>query len=126
MTPLHRLAACTQCGRQFDVSDSPDLAHLDAGASFPCSCGATVTVPEAKPQDAAVVACSACGAPRQGQAAACGYCGSDYTLRELDLDAICPRCFARVSRRGRFCHHCAVPLTAPRAVGAPSSHRCPT
>ncbi len=125
MTDLHRLAACSDCGRQFDVSDSPDLGNPAPGETFPCSCGSRVTVPGGRPHDAAMAACSACGAPREGQAPACTYCGSSFTLRELDLDAICPSCFARVSRRGRFCHHCAVPLTATRGSGGESDHRCP-
>ena len=127
MTPtdLHRLAGCGECGRQFDVSDSPELGHLAPGDAFRCSCGSEVTVPTGRPHDAAVAACSACGAPREGRAAACTYCGSSFTLRELDLDAICPSCFARVSRRGRFCHHCAVPLTAPRGAGGETDHHCP-
>jgi len=125
MTDLHRLAACNDCGRQFDVSDSRDLGNPAPGDTFPCSCGAQVTVPEGRPHDAAVAACSACGAPREGRAAACTYCGSSFTLRELDLDAICPSCYARVSRRGRFCHHCAVPLTAPTGRGGETEHLCP-
>lgn len=125
MTALHRLAACPDCGRQFDVSATPELAACDAGDVFPCSCGATVTVPRGRAEDAAVVTCAACGGPRTGGEEACGFCGSTFTLRELDLDAICPRCMARVSRRGRFCHHCALPLTAPRHDGTSSEHLCP-
>lgn len=125
MSDLHRLAACTDCGRQFDVSAAPRLARVGPGDSFDCSCGATVTVPTGRPSDAAVVSCASCGAPRQGQATSCGFCGSDFTLRERDLDAICPRCLARVSRHGRFCHHCALPITAPRDDGATTAHDCP-
>jgi Zn-finger nucleic acid-binding protein len=122
---LHRLAACAACGRQFDFGAGGEHAGRGPGDSFACSCGARVEIPVGRPEDAAVVACSACGAPRQGQAESCSFCGSTFTLRELDLDAICPRCFARVSRRGRFCHHCATPLTAPRAAGTPTAHGCP-
>lgn len=125
MTALHRLAACPGCGRQFDVSGSPHLAPLDPGETFACSCGAEVTVPGGRPEDAAVVSCSSCGGPRRGGEESCGWCGSAFTLRELDLDAICPRCMARVSRRQRFCHHCAVPLTATRVEGAAAEHDCP-
>lgn len=125
MSDLHRLAACTGCGRQFDVSAAPGLARVGPGEVFACSCGASVTVPVGRPSDAAVVSCASCGAPRQGQATSCGFCGSDFTLRELDLDAICPRCLTRVSRGGRFCHHCALPITAPRDDGAATAHDCP-
>lgn len=125
MSTLHRLAACSACGRQYDVSATPELATGGAGGTFPCSCGAEVTVPRGRAEDAAVVTCSSCGGPRTGGEERCAFCGSAFTLRELDLDAICPRCMARVSRRGRFCHHCALPLTAPRHGEASGEHRCP-
>lgn len=121
---VHRLARCGDCSRQFDLSLDADLARLAPGATFVCSCGADVTVPSPQADDASVVACSQCGAPREGRAPHCTFCGSGFTLRDLDLDAVCPRCGARVSRRGRFCHHCSLPLTAPRD-GAPTTYRCP-
>jgi Zn-finger nucleic acid-binding protein len=122
---LHRLAACAGCGRQFDVSAGGELAGLGGGDRFRCSCGGEVTVPSARPETASVVACSACGGPRQGEAVACRWCGADFTLHELELDAICPRCAARVRRRGAFCHHCALPLTAPDEA-VPTDYRCPS
>lgn len=122
---LHRLAACSACGRQYDVSATPELSGLGTGETFPCSCGEPVTIPAGKAEEAAVVACSSCGAPREGQAESCSFCGSTFTLRELDLDAICPRCMARVSRRGRFCHHCSLPLTAPTTGPTSTRHTCP-
>ena len=59
------LVACPECHRQFDATARP------VGSAFPCSCGATVTVPLPDAHDAAVVRCSSCGAPREGMAAAC-------------------------------------------------------
>lgn len=112
------LVACPECARQFDASGRP------AGGRFRCSCGATLTVPAARGHDAAVIRCSACGAPRQEGAAACGYCGADFTLHERDLHTICPACMARVSDRGRYCHHCATPLL-PQPIGPPTRHPCP-
>ncbi len=112
------LVACPECRRQFDVTGRP------VGAAFPCSCGATVTVPQPQTHDAAVVRCSACGAPRDGGEPACRYCGSELTLHERDLDTICPGCMARVSGRARFCHHCAAPLLTGQAE-AGSAYRCP-
>ncbi len=121
---LHRLAACPVCGRQVDVDAGGELAGLRPGETFACSCGARVTVPSGRAEDAAVVRCASCGAPRRGDESACGYCGADFTLRERDLDAICPRCAARVSRRGHYCHHCGLPLTAPREA-VPTALPCP-
>lgn len=119
------LAACPGCGRQFDVSAGGELAGIGPGDRFRCSCGGEVEVPAARAESAAVVACSACGGPRQGSEAACRWCGAAFTLHELELDAICPRCAARVSRRGGFCHHCALPLTAPDEA-VPTDYPCPT
>lgn len=122
---IHVLAACPGCGRQFDVSAGGELARLGPGDRFPCSCGGDVEVPAARAESAAVVACSACGGPRRGSESACGWCGAGFTLHELELDAICPRCAARVRRRGGFCHHCALPLTAP-GEAVPTNYPCPT
>lgn len=119
------LAACAGCGRQFDVSAGGDLARVGPGDRFRCSCGGEVEVPAARAESAAVVACSACGGPRQGSESACGWCGAGFALHELELDAICPRCAARVRRRGGFCHHCALPLTAP-GEAVPTDYPCPT
>jgi Zn-finger nucleic acid-binding protein len=121
---LHVLAACPGCGRQFDVSAGGELAGVGPGDRFRCSCGGEVVVPTARAESASVVACSACGGPRRGSKSACGWCGADFTLHELELDAICPRCAARVRRRGGFCHHCALPLTAPDEA-VPTEYPCP-
>jgi Zn-finger nucleic acid-binding protein len=112
------LVACPECRRQYDATDRP------VGAAFPCTCGATVTVPSPQAHDAAVVRCSSCGAPREAAEAACRYCAAEFTLHERDLDTICPGCMARVSGRARFCHFCATPLlTAQAAAG--SAYKCP-
>jgi Zn-finger nucleic acid-binding protein len=114
------LVACPACHRQFDATERR------VGSTFPCSCGATVTVPQAAAHDAAVVRCSSCGAPRgDGDAGACRFCGAELTLHERDLDTICPGCMARVSGRARFCHFCGTPVLGAQAAAAESSYRCP-
>ncbi|HVT19208.1 MAG TPA: zf-TFIIB domain-containing protein [Thermoanaerobaculia bacterium] len=115
---LH-LVACTCCGRQFDVGERP------AGSRFQCSCGGEVEVAAPAPHDAAVVHCSACGAPREGDEEACRYCGSSFTLHERDLDTICPGCMARVSGSARFCHHCGCPILVGQATAGATSLHCP-
>lgn len=114
------LVACPQCQRQWDASGR------EAGSRFHCSCGALVTVPRGRGHDAAVVRCSGCGGPREAGATACAFCGADFTLHERDLHTLCPGCFARVSDRARFCHHCASPLAPQGGAGAAVEERCPS
>lgn len=113
------LIACPECRRQFDVT-----GRLP-GARFRCTCGGVVTVKEAAAHDAAVIRCSSCGAPREGQAASCRFCSSEFTLHDRDLDTICPGCMARVSSRARFCHGCSTPLLRAGAAAPETEHRCP-
>ena len=54
------LVACPDCHRQFDATARP------VGSAFPCSCGATVTVPLPDAHDAAVVRCSFLRRPAGG------------------------------------------------------------
>jgi Zn-finger nucleic acid-binding protein len=120
VTPkLRGLVACGACGRQYDAS------HLAARSRFRCACGAVVSVPRFAAQDAAVVRCSACGAPRQGGAASCAHCAADFTARETDLHTLCPACMARISDRARFCHHCATPIRPQGDAGRQARQACP-
>ncbi len=116
---LRILVACPGCALQFDATG------LSTGDRFHCACGEAVTVPGARPHDAAVVRCSSCGAPRQGSAPACGFCGSDFTLHERDLHTLCPSCMTRISDRGRFCHSCALPIAPQGSAGDPTDRGCP-
>jgi Zn-finger nucleic acid-binding protein len=116
---VRRLVLCTACRRQYDAS------ALAPGASFACACGARIEVAEARGHDARVVRCASCGAARREGAHACSYCDGDFTLHEQDLHTICPQCLARISDRGRFCHHCGLAV-APQAIGAHDPERpCP-
>jgi Zn-finger nucleic acid-binding protein len=116
---MRHLVACSHCGRQFDVGERP------AGSRFQCSCGGEVEVAAPAPHDAAVVRCSSCGAPREGEEEACRYCGSTFTLHERDLDTICPGCMALVSGSARFCHHCGCPILVGQATAGATSLHCP-
>ena len=116
---MRLLVACRVCHQQYDASGRP------TGSRFHCLCGETLTVPRPSYQDATVVRCSSCGAPREGDAPACRFCGGDFTLHERDLHTICPGCMARVSDKARFCHHCATPLLSALPAGEATSYPCP-
>ena len=119
MLPLRFLVACPGCSRQYDATGRA------VGSAISCSCGETVTVPQPRAHDAAVVRCSSCGAPRTGQEAVCRFCSSEFTVHERDLNTICPGCMARVSGRARFCHHCSTPILPSQAAAAENGARCP-
>lgn len=116
---MRHLVACPRCGLQYDASGRA------AGTRFRCSCGAEVVVPAVASHDAAVVRCSSCGAPRQAGQSSCAFCGSDFTLRERDLDTICPRCAARISHAARFCHYCGCPIHPAETIGEVTDRHCP-
>jgi len=117
--PMRILVACEACNRQYDAGQIP------AGALFRCRCGAKVRVPKVAAQDAAVVRCSSCGGPRGKGELACRYCHASFTLREQDLETMCPKCAARVSNGAKFCHHCGVPILPEEVAASASERPCP-
>jgi Zn-finger nucleic acid-binding protein len=114
-----RIVRCSACLRKYDAS------KRRVGSTFLCRCGVNVLIPADHGHDAAVVRCSGCGASREGQATACGYCGSDFTLHECDLNTICSSCHSRVSSRGRYCHHCGGRTVPDSEVGEATELGCP-
>ncbi len=90
-----------------------------------CACGQVLEVRQPESRAAAVVRCSACGAPRSGQGPECEFCGAGYTLAELDLNTVCPSCMSRVGDGARFCHSCGTPIVPEDDAGETSDHRCP-
>jgi Zn-finger nucleic acid-binding protein len=116
---VRTLAGCPICKRQFDTSG------MTVGSRFRCRCGQVIEVPRVSARDAAVVRCSSCGGTREDGAAACVFCGSDFTIHEQDLQTICPACFARIGARARFCHHCATPIVPEDVAGAETDNPCP-
>ncbi|MDH3255476.1 MAG: zf-TFIIB domain-containing protein [Acidobacteriota bacterium] len=117
---LRLLVACRECHRQYDASD------FAPGSRFHCDCGEVLTVETTVPREAAVVRCSSCGAPRQSNAAACGFCASDFTLHEQDLNTLCPVCATRISNTARFCHSCATPIAPQAMAGDRTDSACPS
>ena len=103
---MRLLISCPACRRQYDASER------SIGSRFRCRCGTIVTIARPQGHDASVVRCASCGAPRRDETPCCVFCGADFTLREQDLDTICPHCLARISDRAKFCDHCGNPLAA--------------
>jgi Zn-finger nucleic acid-binding protein len=116
---MRHLIVCPRCRRQYDAGDRAP------GTRFRCSCGGQVTIEAPAPREAAVIRCSACGAPREGEEAACRYCGSSFTVHDRDLDTLCPACMARVSGTARFCHHCGSPILVGQATDSAAAFHCP-
>ena len=116
---MHKLLSCSECKRQYDA------ASLPVGAKFRCRCGSTITVPEIRSRDAAVVRCASCGAAREEGKLSCGYCGSDFTIHEQDLETTCPSCLARISNAAKFCHHCGTPIAPEDLASDPTDRVCP-
>jgi hypothetical protein len=116
---MRLLIACPACRRQYDATERP------IGSRFRCRCGTIVAIARPQGHDASVVRCSSCGAPRRDGAAHCQFCGADFTLREQDLDTICPHCLARISDSAKFCDHCGHPLAAEPLAIEETAMACP-
>lgn len=116
---MRLLVACPKCGQQYDASEQP------VGSQFRCACGESIVVRHPEGHDAAVVRCSSCGAPRQGSALSCEFCGAAFTLHDRDLNTICPHCMARVSDRAKFCHCCGTGLASEPVAVIATDLACP-
>lgn len=116
---MRTLISCTECNRQYDAS------KCAVGARVHCHCGQILVVQPPRGHDAQVVRCSSCGAPREGNSPNCRFCDADFTLHERDLHTVCPKCLARVSDRGKFCHNCGTRLNAQMVAGEISELQCP-
>jgi Zn-finger nucleic acid-binding protein len=116
---MRLLVKCPNCSQKYDAT------KRKIGSRFRCRCGKVVEICEPQSHEASVIHCSACGASRESGERACKYCGSDFTIHELDLNTVCPGCLARVSDRARFCHHCASPLSVEAVAGEEQPFHCP-
>ena len=116
---MRLLVKCPNCSQKYDATSRK------IGSRFRCRCGKVVQIVEPQAHEAAVIHCSACGASREAGERACKYCGSDFTIHELDLNTVCPGCLARVSDKARFCHHCATPLSVEAVAGEEQPFLCP-
>jgi len=116
---VRKLLSCPSCHRQFDATP------LAVGSRFRCRCGTAIEVPVIDSRDASVVRCASCGAAREEGSQACGYCGSDFTIHEQDLETTCPSCFARIGNAARFCHHCGTAIAPEEVAADPTDRVCP-
>jgi Zn-finger nucleic acid-binding protein len=115
-----RLVRCPDCSRQFDGG------ALAPGERFHCVCGATLQVPRSAPQDAPVVRCASCGAPRAAHAGACTFCEAPFELGEAQRNTLCPVCVARIGDAQRFCHGCGTLIAPETVAGGPTEFPCPS
>lgn len=116
---MRLLVKCPSCSQKYDAT------KRKIGSRFRCRCGKVVEIAQPKAHEASVIHCSACGASREKGERTCKYCGSDFTIHELDLNTVCPGCLARVSDRARYCHHCATSLGVEAVAGEESALQCP-
>jgi Zn-finger nucleic acid-binding protein len=125
---MRLLVACSACNRQYDATG------YRVGDRFHCHCGQVVTVEQPAAHEAAVVRCSACGAPRstelnslpaRGTGLNCVHCGSSFAAYERDMTSICPHCVTRISDQARFCHSCGLAVAVDGIAGEPTELICP-
>lgn len=116
---MRLLVACEGCRRQFDASGQP------VGSRFHCNCGLTLVVPSHEGHTAAVVRCASCGGPRSARSSTCEWCRAEFAADERLLNTICPICWARISDRGRHCHHCGTPIVPEGLASEATDHDCP-
>ena len=83
---MRLLVACDACQRQYEATSR------QVGSRFHCHCGNAITIAQPIGHDASVVRCSSCGAPRESGAAACGFCGGDFTLHGRKSGVIVDLC----------------------------------
>ncbi len=113
------LNACAACARQYDVS------HLSEGAKVRCECGQVLRAHFERPRQPRHLRCSNCGGNVSAAERACTYCGAEVTLEEKGLSSICPRCYARLTDRARFCMECGIPIQPQALFALAEGSACP-
>ena len=118
-----RLVRCKSCFKQFDAGE------LAPGERFRCLCGAVLQVPRENAkgaQEAPVVRCASCGAPRGAQAVTCTFCAAPFALGEGSRNTLCPVCTSRIGDNQRFCHSCGTRIAPEAVVGERTDLCCPS
>ncbi|MEO7793961.1 MAG: hypothetical protein ABIV06_04250 [Thermoanaerobaculia bacterium] len=121
-SPQHfrRLVRCASCFKQFDAGE------LAPGERFRCLCGAALEVPASAAQEAPVVRCASCGAPRAAGAVDCTFCSAPFALGESARNTICPVCASRIGDRQHFCHSCGTRIAPEAVAGGRTEFSCPS
>lgn len=117
---FRRLVRCESCFKQFDAGE------LAPGERFRCLCGAVLEVPVSAAQEAPVVRCASCGAPRVASAVNCTFCSAPFVLGESERNTLCPVCAARIGDQQRFCHSCGTRIAPEAVVGGRTEFSCPS
>lgn len=116
---LRTLNACQACSRQYDVS------HLRPGDSVRCECGVRFRAEFKQPHAPRHLRCSNCGGNVRAEAQSCEYCQAEITLEEKALNSICPRCWARMTDRAKFCMECGIGIQPQTLLALEASTGCP-
>ncbi len=117
---FRRLVRCESCFKQFDAGE------LAPGERFRCLCGAVLQVPASAAQEAPVVRCASCGAPRAAGAVDCTFCEAPFVLGESERNTLCPVCAARIGDQQRFCHSCGTRIAPEAVAGGRTEFSCPS
>ncbi len=120
---FRRLVRCESCLRQFDAGE------LAVGEQFRCLCGCKLQVPAGtgrEAQEAPVVRCGSCGAPRAAGAVDCTFCAAPFVLGESERNTLCPVCASRIGDRQRFCHSCGTRIAPEAVAGGRTEFSCPS
>ena len=117
---FRRLVRCESCFKQFDAGELPP------GERFRCLCGAVLQVPASAAQEAPVVRCASCGAPRAAGAVDCTFCEAPFVLGESERNTLCPVCAARIGDQQRFCHSCGTRIAPEAVAGGRTEFSCPS
>jgi Zn-finger nucleic acid-binding protein len=119
MGALKIIAACKQCGVQYDVTG------WQPGDSFRCRCGMLITVPGVVVREAHQVRCASCGAVRAQDGDTCAFCGAQFSAADKGWGSMCPNCFCRLPTDANFCVECGLKIDPHDLHWGESDLLCP-
>lgn len=114
-----RLALCTACRRQLNVSG------LAPGVELRCVCGAEVRVGHPRELTVEGLACGHCGAPVGRRDERCGHCSAGLSERDRVESLLCPGCLTRLPEDSRHCKACGIGLRPQAITALRAEAHCP-